>query len=330
MLEQHQITCSNGLLRRGPDDVCHQIRNLASTMARGGNQQTRSYHHHNPCSPIPLSATHRTHQVPAPPERSQRPHALDIIYLYSTPPLPHFPAAASASMSKGRLSLNVPRTPTTPMSPTSRSATPLMLGSPFPVRFGRAAILTAPPKLVALVETPDVAVGAVDPVKRRVVTATRFSSRAGADRRIFMSTHQDKDTEKLGELGEEDGEGYDQASNSEDSITGITNTPAPPTVDIDKAVTPLAGAWGALATEDGSALNGESVKGLLGHLPVKFQGLATPEKNPMSIQLTHEEVVVGCADGTIYIMNFVGYQYLKERKRMENTEDEDGDEENGM
>jgi len=28
-------------------------------------------------------------------------------------------------------------------------------------------------------------------------------------------------------------------------------------------------------------------------------GLATPEKNPMSMQLSHEEVVVGCADGTI-------------------------------
>jgi len=54
----------------------------------------------------------------------------------------------------------------------------------FAIRFGRAAILTAPPKLVAVVETPDVAVGAVDPRKRRVVTATRFSSRSGADRRV--------------------------------------------------------------------------------------------------------------------------------------------------
>lgn len=54
----------------------------------------------------------------------------------------------------------------------------------FAIRYGRAAILTAPPKLVAMVETPDVAVGAVDPRKRRVVTATRFSTRAGADRRV--------------------------------------------------------------------------------------------------------------------------------------------------
>jgi pyrimidine and pyridine-specific 5'-nucleotidase len=41
------------------------------------------------------------------------------------------------------------------------------------------------------------------------------------------------------------------------------------------------------------------VKGMLGELPKKFTGLATPEKNPMSMQLSHEEVVVGCADGTI-------------------------------
>ena len=70
------------------------------------------------------------------------------------------------------------RTPTTPLSP----GTPVS----FPVRYGRAAILTAPPKLVAMVETPDVAIGAVDPLKRRVVTSTRFSSRAGADRRVRL------------------------------------------------------------------------------------------------------------------------------------------------
>ena len=47
-------------------------------------------------------------------------------------------------------------------------------------------ILTASPKLVTVVETPDVAVGAVDPKKRRVVTATRFGSRTGADRRVCL------------------------------------------------------------------------------------------------------------------------------------------------
>ena len=80
-----------------------------------------------------------------------------------------------------------------PLSPSPRSGTAgfssaSVSGSTlgFSHRFGRATILTAPPKLVAIVETPDVAVGAVDARKRRVVTATRFSSRAGADRRVSL------------------------------------------------------------------------------------------------------------------------------------------------
>ena len=74
----------------------------------------------------------------------------------------------------------------TPAGSLAASTTSTLNGAAngFSVLFGRAAILTAPPKLVAVVETPDVAVGAVDPKKRRVVTATRFSSRAGADRRV--------------------------------------------------------------------------------------------------------------------------------------------------
>ena len=40
--------------------------------------------------------------------------------------------------------------------------------------------------MVAIVEAPDVAVGAVDPRKRRAVTATRSSLRAGADRKVFF------------------------------------------------------------------------------------------------------------------------------------------------
>ena len=94
--------------------------------------------------------------------------------------------------SRGRLSLATPGTSLSSLlSPVPRSGTPLSpsgaVGAEgFAIRFGRAAILTAPPKLVAVVETPDVAVGAVDPRKRRVVTATRFSSRAGADRRVSI------------------------------------------------------------------------------------------------------------------------------------------------
>ena len=90
-------------------------------------------------------------------------------------------------MNKLRLSVSGLRTPTTPVSPSPGNSTPVLTSSGgFPIRYGRATILTAPPKLVAIVETPDVAVGAVDPRKRRVVTATRFSSRTGADRRVCV------------------------------------------------------------------------------------------------------------------------------------------------
>ena len=89
-------------------------------------------------------------------------------------------------MNKLRLSVSGLRTPTTPISPSPGNSTPGPTSGGFPIRYGRATILTAPPKLVAIVETPDVAVGAVDPRKRRVVTATRFSSRAGADRRVCV------------------------------------------------------------------------------------------------------------------------------------------------
>lgn len=47
------------------------------------------------------------------------------------------------------------------------------------------------------------------------------------------------------------------------------------------------------------------------NLPPDFKGLATPGMNPMSMALSHEEVVVGCGDGTIYVMSFVGWEYGK-------------------
>ncbi|KAG5333218.1 hypothetical protein C0989_006075, partial [Termitomyces sp. Mn162] len=194
---------------------------------------------------------------------------------------------------KGRLSLNIgashhyslssPRTPTgnaQHLSPSSRAGTPL-----FPVRFGRAAILTAPPKIVAVVETPtDVAVGAVDPRKRRVVTATRFSSRAGADRRIFVTTHRDREVSFGEGVVKEDGGGDKENGKVGDEASVVRDSTL---VNIDTDVRVLTGAWAALAQP------GAGVRGLLGALPQKFGGLATPEKNPMSMQLSHEEVVVG-------------------------------------
>ncbi|KAE9394213.1 hypothetical protein BT96DRAFT_1048532 [Gymnopus androsaceus JB14] len=280
-------------------------------------------------------------------------------------------STSSTSTSRGgRLSVSGRQTPSTPnstLSPRSGTATPstpgfgLGLGSS--VRVGqRAAILTAPPKLVALVETPDVAVGAVDPRKKRVVTATRFSLRAGADRRIFMSIHQDKPSPKSKKpescSAANDGDDSDNSDSDSDlhhifadslgsSGTGARGSYVPYSgVEIDTNCTPVTGAWSALADAEslgipGGGLNGSSkIKGLIGSLPPKFNGLATPEKNPMSMQMSHEEVVVGCADGTIYVMNFVGYEYQKPRLNVEDAhgghgegveddEDDDSDESKG-
>ncbi|KAF8996399.1 hypothetical protein BDZ89DRAFT_1149051 [Hymenopellis radicata] len=168
----------------------------------------------------------------------------------------------STSTSRWPSLLSNAQTPSTPISPitSTRVSTPL-----FPVDFGRAAILTVAPKLVAMVETPDAPMGAVDPRKKRV-TATRLSSRAAADR-------QEKPVEE------------------DDELDGINGNDA----DLELTTcTLVTGAWEALAHADN--VGGEMVKRLLGTLRSKFQGLATPEKNPMSMQSSHEEVVVGCAE----------------------------------
>lgn len=106
---------------------------------------------------------------------------------------------------------------------------------------------------------------------------------------IFMTTHQDKATVAPQPSVEEE----------EDDLSFISRLEpkAAPAVDLDNNMVPLTGAWGALA--EASVGSTPGVDGLLGQLPAKFTGLATPDKNPMSMQLSHEEVVVGCADGTI-------------------------------
>lgn len=111
-----------------------------------------------------------------------------------------------------------------------------------------------------------------------------------ADRasQLYMSQHRDKE-----EVAKEAAEDSDS---SDGQKSEGPRTPSPE-VDLDTDILPVTGAWAALANADTAAAPG--IKGVRGHLPNKFQGLATPEKNPMSMQLSHEEVVVGCADGTI-------------------------------
>ncbi|KZV64245.1 hypothetical protein PENSPDRAFT_588714 [Peniophora sp. CONT] len=208
-------------------------------------------------------------------------------------PLPSPPVSRPGAPRRSALNLSTSSRasmgPQSPATPTSNA--PASLGL-------RAAVLTAPPKLVAVVETPDVAIGAVDASKRRVVTATRFSSRAGADRRMFMSTHRDREPLRLAEDSDSD----DETSSAGASSTKVLSEP----VALDTEIRAIGGVWRRLAP---GAAGASGMKGLMSGLPNKFAGLATPEKNPMSMQLTHEEVVVGCADGSIYVMSFVGYDY---------------------
>ncbi len=104
-----------------------------------------------------------------------------------------------------------------------------------------------------------------------------------------MSTHRDKaDTKSSDETDKESESEY--SSSSSRLSPGLS-------VDVDNSIVPLTGAWSAMADTD--TVSAPGVKGFLGKVPAKFQGLATPEKNPMSMQLSHEEVVVGCADRTI-------------------------------
>lgn len=67
--------------------------------------------------------------------------------------------------------------------------------------------------------------------------------------------------------------------------------------DLDSSVTAIGGAWAALSDE----VHPHSAEelGAFHGLPTAFKGLATPAMNPMVMTLTHEEVVVGCTDGTI-------------------------------
>jgi pyrimidine and pyridine-specific 5'-nucleotidase len=77
---------------------------------------------------------------------------------------------------------------------------------------------------------------------------------------------------------------------------GLPLRGASSSVDLDTDIATISGAWSVIADDPAGAYD---MKGLYGLLPAKFAGLATPEKNPMSMQLSHEEVVVGCADGSI-------------------------------
>lgn len=106
-----------------------------------------------------------------------------------------------------------------------------------------------------------------------------------------MSTHKDKENRRL-----PNEDGSDESDSDKESVER-NRASSPSNVDFDTDILPLTGAWSDLSEYKGYQT--AAAKGLRGQLPSKFTGLAVPDKNPMSMQLSHEEVVVGCADGTI-------------------------------
>lgn len=97
------------------------------------------------------------------------------------------------------------------VSPTAATHQPMRI----------APNLGVPPRLVDVIRMPDGATGCVDPGKRRVVSASRFSSRAGADRRLYATT--------LSEGGENVGTAQSEGER--------------------RKVVPIGGAWQAQAKE---------------------------------------------------------------------------------
>ncbi|PWY98278.1 hypothetical protein BCV70DRAFT_202059 [Testicularia cyperi] len=156
---------------------------------------------------------------------------------------------------------------------------------------GAAATRIAPnlsvaPRVTSVLETPDMATGCVDPAKRRIVASTRFSSRAGAERLLYTSSLPM-------DLGKTSAELVDvvapPAQESADAAAGVVESRSATARGEDEPgskVVPIGGAWAARAAE-----------------------LSVPTRNPMAMVLDHESVVVGCADGSVYRMHFVGSKY---------------------
>lgn len=126
--------------------------------------------------------------------------------------------------------------------------------------------LAAPPRIVEVLHAPDIATGAVDAAKQRIVCST-FSSRAGSDRRLYVSTYQTRDTPDPRDAGNSD-------------------QPVPQEAWATGQFVPLSGAWSA-----------------------HQQTHQAPSTRPLAMVVDHESLIVGCQDGTLYRIGFVGDAY---------------------
>ncbi|WVF68610.1 hypothetical protein IAT40_003380 [Kwoniella sp. CBS 6097] len=80
-----------------------------------------------------------------------------------------------------------PQSDKAPVSPVSKSKSVSVESLPQKERKMRVVpLLTKAPKLVELIEAPDVEKGATDARRTRIVTSTRFAARAGANRHLYI------------------------------------------------------------------------------------------------------------------------------------------------
>ncbi|KDN40691.1 hypothetical protein K437DRAFT_258556, partial [Tilletiaria anomala UBC 951] len=141
--------------------------------------------------------------------------------------------------------------------------------------------LVAPPTIVEILKTPDMATGCVDPAKRRIVCST-FSSRAGSDRRLYASTYS---IDKGSLPGEVPSDPTLAPGSSADRNKDVDAGAPVPTADGTSFVV-IGGAWQEREEE-----------------------LQAPPTRPLALVVDHESIVAGCQDGTVYRLGFIGSKY---------------------
>lgn len=151
--------------------------------------------------------------------------------------------------------------------------------------------LSVAPLVLSVIDTPEGAVGCVDAAKRRIVCASRFSSRAGADRRLYTTTFEEHRTalpthKAANGLSHAQENGNGNTEHTEEKING--DSASHQTIAQPQSVVPIGGEWQSMKDQ-----------------------LATPSRNPMSLVLDPDHCVVGTSEGLVYCMNFVGSSHSK-------------------
>ncbi|KAK0569576.1 hypothetical protein OC861_000845 [Tilletia horrida] len=204
------------------------------------------------------------------------------------------------SARNGNQSLDFPPSATSPLSPQPGAADK-------PVRTRIAPNLEVAPRIVSVLRTPDISTGCTDPAKRRVVCSTRFSSRSGADRRLYSSTYSIKTTNKA--VSDLPNSTITSPQKPKEGLSSIEQTEAKDAEadsDVGAAPTtaPVSGSAEVSASDHSS-----SVRPIRGAWSAEREKLSQPSRNPMAMILDHESCVVGCQDGTVYRLSFVGDEF---------------------